>query len=245
MSCNPTFDSGPEEFLGLLVRAIVFTFFYGIHMVLFFHSMATSWKKGISRRNQKASLSLYTLTFLLATFIEVTVLVVLARHIHLFLFGCGREPPTGGIPFAVTTATTGIIEFIETLCFFAEMSINNGLLMWRAYVLSQSKRWILILPFVLLPGFFVTFVVLTMLSPITEIDTLFSFATVVSSVANLVATCLIGYVYWIHKKEMAIFFNGETRRSKAASILSTYTGYNGGYSIGAPGNILSIVSVHI
>ncbi|KAF9460247.1 hypothetical protein BDZ94DRAFT_1378073 [Collybia nuda] len=181
--------------------------------------MATSWKNGTLAYNQKASLSLYTLTFLLATFIEVMVSVIFARSVHTLLSGCNSVPPIGEPLLGESTVEN--IEFVDTLCFYAEMSINDGLLMWRAYVLSQSKKWILILPFILLPGFFVTFVVVTFLSPVSEIDTLFAFATIVSSVANFVATCLIGYVYWIHKKDMALFFNGETRRSKVASVLST------------------------
>ncbi|KAF9456125.1 hypothetical protein BDZ94DRAFT_1241761 [Collybia nuda] len=78
-----------------------------------------------------------------------------------------------------------------------QMLINDGLLLWRAYVLSPSKKWILILPFLMLSG-----------------------SCVVSCGANLVTTCLISHVYWVHKKDMTRFLNGANRRTKAGSVLS-------------------------
>ncbi|KAF9460235.1 hypothetical protein BDZ94DRAFT_1311695 [Collybia nuda] len=46
------------------------------------------------------------------------------------------------------------------------------------------------------------------------------FAQVLSFGANFVITCLIGHVYWVHRKDIKVLFDKANHRSKAGSILA-------------------------
>ncbi|KAF9460224.1 hypothetical protein BDZ94DRAFT_1238622 [Collybia nuda] len=137
-----------EDTMDLLIQEVIYTFFYGIHVVLYLHCMATSLKKGTPTRKQPVSLSLYTLSFLLATVIEVSALGAMIRSLIL---------PTTGQP--LDWGATNIVN-LENTCFYVE-----------------------------------------------KVDLDHSSLHVIG-------------IFRIHKKDMAIFFDGKTQRSKAASVLS-------------------------
>ncbi|KAF9460234.1 hypothetical protein BDZ94DRAFT_1300054 [Collybia nuda] len=101
--------------------------------------------------------------------------------------------------------------------------INDGLLIWRASILIQRRKWILILPFFLsLASFIADFsrfvqhkVILGIsVGPPSLVNAILSLGDI------LVVTSLIGRVYWIHRTDMRVFYDDTNHQSKAVSILA-------------------------
>ncbi|KAF9460219.1 hypothetical protein BDZ94DRAFT_1311683 [Collybia nuda] len=215
-SAPPTF--GQAEMIRVIlieeVVELILMFFYGMQVVLFFYSMAASVKKGISTRNQKILLCTYALTFVLATFREITGLVPFPRYINLLFLQYDSSPPADG-PLPSWDALEKLGN-ISTVSCFVEIFLNDGLLIWRAYSLLQSKKWILILPCLMSITSFIMFLGILTHFP----GYLFLVAQILSFGANVVITSLIGHVYWVHRKYMKVLFHEANHQSKVGSILS-------------------------
>ncbi|KAF9460250.1 hypothetical protein BDZ94DRAFT_1238640 [Collybia nuda] len=186
-------------------RPVIYALFYDLTFIR---------KKGVSSRNQKISLGIYTLTFILAKVSEVVRLMASARLVDALVLRHGSKHLT-----SLAWKAHNSLAYWANICFYVEMLINDGLLIWRAYTLSRCRRWILVLPGLMSLASLSLFLVVTVPHLWVNHHHVPFVAEILSFGANFVITCLIGRVYWTHKKDMKNFFNKANKQSKVGSVL--------------------------
>ncbi|KAF9469469.1 hypothetical protein BDZ94DRAFT_1303186 [Collybia nuda] len=209
-------------FIGQVVQTCSYTILYGAFCLLYLQSTATYLKKKQSNKAQFWMFLLSTATFLLATVHEATLLAYVGIAIHSILVGSQNIPLIERLPYAnnllqkpnSVLAWAGYLEFI----------ISDAVVSWRAFILLQGRVWVMIIPGLLLLGSAAYIVIITRGNYFSaggalETHNLDIIGLGLSLATNIVATALIGYVYWSHRKDMVAGL-GKHKTTRAERVLA-------------------------
>ncbi|KAF9459872.1 hypothetical protein BDZ94DRAFT_1324478 [Collybia nuda] len=120
---------------------------------------------------------------------------------------------------------TSILLIVWT-CAFGPI-ISDCIVVWRAYILLRLRnaRWLATLPLLLLLGSIATAlanaVLATMGGNIDDgiVNEIFTVGLRLSLATNIVATALIGYVYWLHRKDVAALTHGPPQGMRVLAVI--------------------------
>ncbi|KAF9457643.1 hypothetical protein BDZ94DRAFT_1326102 [Collybia nuda] len=187
------------------VQTVTFTLMFppGIFVLLFAQFTVTYMRRHKPSNAEYLMFLTSAFTFVLATVHEASLLATSGIFINSFLVGYQHVPLIERGPLVYEHLRTPNIIFSWMASF--EVFISDGVVVWRAYVLLQHKRWFVIIPsFLLLSSFALalTFLVVLTIGVDREhvwIKYLLGTSLTLSLATNVASTAIIGYVYWIHR----------------------------------------------
>ncbi|KAF9469465.1 hypothetical protein BDZ94DRAFT_1242486, partial [Collybia nuda] len=205
-------------------RASTFTFIYGISVLLFLQSITVYITRKQSTRSQHWMFLISTITFILGTINESTVILETVIFIRAAFSMDRNTSPLEKYQVALKLmAKPNTIYQLVSAC---EILFSDCIIVWRAFVLLQYRRWLVIVPSLLLLCTFATDILFFWkLSKYAEIglnqweNTISSIMISLSLATNIIATMLIFHVYWMYRKEMTSAL-GVRRATQAERILS-------------------------
>ncbi|KAF9458610.1 hypothetical protein BDZ94DRAFT_1270224 [Collybia nuda] len=212
-----------------LVNTSMVTLFYGIFVLLYVQAVLTHLKiRGATRPQLLISL-MCSFTFILATVEEVALLSGSGIAIHSILIGYKDLPLEQRFPLLNQrllgpTLVNMWIPFIQFI-------ISDAVLVWRAFVLMQRRRWLMILPLLLLLGsaaslFADVIIKAVVISKHQEqkgflpANGILEAAGVCLSLAtNVVATAVFTFIYWNHRRDVTAGL-GRHQTTQAVRVLA-------------------------
>ncbi|KAF9469480.1 hypothetical protein BDZ94DRAFT_1316657 [Collybia nuda] len=214
-----------ENLFHLVITTSTSTLIYGIFVILYTHAAVTHIKRKRSSRSHVWMFITCTITFILATADEVTELVSLRTFIHSALV----EYPGMTLAERSLYVNTLMKRFNIILNWLDDFSIIIGdcIVVWRAFVLLRGKWWLVAFPSLLLfgsSGSLMASLILTRINnnpyELRTANSLFGAGLGLSLAANVVATALIGYKYWGHRRTVAALRRKrETQSEKVLALL--------------------------
>ncbi|KAH9970962.1 hypothetical protein BGW80DRAFT_1460868 [Lactifluus volemus] len=202
-----------EQFVLLLVPAMLEGFFFGLYTALFAFSTFFTLRKGLSNRTRYAMLA-----------VSVVMYAASAIHWTLTFAHAIRSLRIGQF-------TTTLPEMIAVACLPSiNIILSDGIVLWRAWLLWDRRVVLFILPFL----FLVCTVVFTIVDLVYQSDILithsmrhantgqdFAWAILGLSVGtNLWATSLMFIRAWQHRRFLRSLFDTENAKSKAEKTLA-------------------------
>lgn len=194
---------------------------YGVYAMLFMLSTYILLHRGFQSRANVALLSATTVMFIVSTAYLILCVVITILELT----------QTGNQRYAHTLDQLTVAQvYVPAI----NSAISDAVVIWRAWVLWEDNRKVMIVPLVLLVGSIAamctsagyaicTFVVhdlsssnhCNLMAMPTEM-----IAWVLSLATNVATTCLIAYKAWEHRQFIKINFDHGTVKSKAQGILS-------------------------
>ncbi|KAF9462222.1 hypothetical protein BDZ94DRAFT_1309867 [Collybia nuda] len=186
------------------------TLFYGVFIILYFQSVSTYLKR---RQRNQAHLWMFLATsvaLILATLQEAALLANTGIFINSAFIKYRNVPLVERFPLVRKLIV--VPDLINIWIPFLQTIISDGVVTWRVLVLLQDRKWLMVLPVLLLLGSAASLVadmIVNTISIVTDSLNRGSFggdlnmAGVILSVAtNVVATCTFAFIYWVHRKDM-------------------------------------------
>ncbi|KAF9469466.1 hypothetical protein BDZ94DRAFT_1303183 [Collybia nuda] len=212
-----------EEFTTTVILVVTFTFFYGVLILLFSHFTVSFLRKDVSTRAQKLMLLESCLTVLFATVAEGAVIERIRVLVYLVFSKYHDLSMADKLRFVYNETRAPDIVFIWATSF--EVIISDGIVVWRASALLQNRRWLTTVPLLLLvlsaAMYLMPLISMIIISETTPfIDITCAAAIGLSVGTNIVSTSLIGYIYWLHREDMAIWFSDRKRKTQGECALA-------------------------
>ncbi|KAF9469483.1 hypothetical protein BDZ94DRAFT_1303196 [Collybia nuda] len=213
------------ELLHAIVEVCTMTLIYGVFVVLFSQATMTYSKREGSSRIQHWMFFTCAFTFLLATIDEATVLANTGILVYSALVKY-QDLALAERPLRVNALMKNPNIILGWLSAF-EVIISDCIVVWRASVLLQDRWWLITFPLFLLLASVAS---LLGASGVWSIgnniykggipDILYQVGLGMSLGTNILATALIGYRYWVHRKMVAgLRRNGGTRSERVLALL--------------------------
>ncbi|KAF9469470.1 hypothetical protein BDZ94DRAFT_1316655 [Collybia nuda] len=196
-----------------IVQSSGYTLFYGMFAIIYIQSLVTYFKTSHPSPARLRMLLICTFTFFLATAREVTLLGGLGITIHSKLIEHQDLPLADKSRFSAGPLKKQAM--VAVLAGNLSIIISDSIVVWRAFILLQRRRLLITLPLLTLLGttasFFALFgLILTggnMHGTTTSavlVSKLGAAELSLSLITNVVTTAFIGYVFWIHRKDMIV-----------------------------------------
>ncbi|GLB38829.1 hypothetical protein LshimejAT787_0506940 [Lyophyllum shimeji] len=214
---------------GNIASVLVESIAYGIFLYLFVESTAIFMRRGLHTWPSRVTFITSLVTLLLHSVHLVTFVIGLFLSVKAALLG---DPATIGDVSRVLASRDEIFPLIlvENWVDQLEIYISDGVVIWRAWVLfSDARRWMMSLPVALFLGsiatglgYLATIVTLPAYLALQTRQPVLPFRLVtahlaLSFVTNVVATMLIAYRLWAHRKLLGKL--RQASRSAAQNVL--------------------------
>ncbi|KAF9456991.1 hypothetical protein BDZ94DRAFT_1241109 [Collybia nuda] len=213
-------DINENRVLECVVQTLTSNFLYGVFVDLFARATGSFWPT----RTQRWMFVINSLTFVLSTIKEVTLVASTVIYIHSETSRSQKHSLGAGLPsfhsFLTNPSPNNIFSWIGCL----EPTISNGIVIWRIYILFRHTKWLAaVLCVVLLgsAGSLLAFLVLVVKGADPSHNKtlkLYLIGMGLSLSTNISATIAISHVYWSHRKHLANF-SKKTRPSQVEQIL--------------------------
>ncbi|KAF9459213.1 hypothetical protein BDZ94DRAFT_1312588 [Collybia nuda] len=191
------------------VEITTFNIIYGIFALLFAQSATAFLRRRLSSRPHMCMFLISAFSFVLATLHGAALLVDACAMAQVTLIRNQDLLLDERLELAYLRRGTPVLLMIWTSALGP--IVSDSIVVWRAFVLFrlQRKRWVVILPLLLLLASIAMSLANAVLASMGRdflsglVNTTFLMGIRLSLAANVVATALFGYIYWLHKKTMA------------------------------------------
>ncbi|KAF9469463.1 hypothetical protein BDZ94DRAFT_1303182 [Collybia nuda] len=205
-------------------KSVTFTLIYGIFVLLFMQSGIVFLKKKQSNHSQNWMFLITAVTFVLATINEAALILETSVYLESALVQDNTSSPIDNYNTALKLMIKPNIVF-ESVSIF-QVIISDCIIIWRASVLLQRQRLLIILPsFLLLCSAALDTLFLWNLSKYPEVglnklgDILSSAIVAISLATNVVTTTIVLIRFRTHKKEMTSAL-GAHRATQVETVLA-------------------------